>query len=465
MNKPGRTAALRGGRLICVFITLLLPFLLWPGTAWARSDGETLVAMVARVMPAVVRVVTVRPGRSAKRAADHVHTDVGAGYIIDPSGYIGTNKHLITGATSIFVITADGERYRAATVGVTGHADIALLRIDAGEKPLPFVQFGDSDKVRVGDQVIAIGSPLGFNKTVTSGIISAINRDIKESPFDDYLQTDAAINHGNSGGPLFNEAGEVIGMNSVIFSPDRGSSGLGFAVPSNSLKFVFDRLMKTGKVDAGRLPVHTQPVTWGLKQALQLADLQGALVTSVDDNKVRSLGEIRAGDVITTFNGQKVLDPRDLARKAARLPIGSDAVLELQRGDQNKTVHVTIEALPEVKPIALNETPRATGLTLTTETRSNGEHVVKVSSVDPTGTAAESGIRKGDILVAIQHTPVSQSDQALQALRDVASSNRHFAAVLVRHDATLVRHDATLVRHKATHSWIALELPDQGAGL
>jgi serine protease Do len=429
-----------------MLVTLLLPILLWPGDALARTDGESIAAMVAEVTPAVVRVVTVRPGNATKQRADSVATGIGAGYIMDPSGYIGTNKHLIDKATSVFVITADGARYRAKIVGVTAQADIALLRIDAGDRALPFVRFGDSDRVRVGDRVIAVGSPLGFANTVTSGIISAIHRDIMESPFDDYLQTDAAINHGNSGGPLFNEAGEVIGMNSVIFSPDRGSSGLGFAVPSNGLQFVFERLIKTGKVDAGMLPVHTQPITWGLRQALQMDDLHGAVVTSVDDSATWTPGKIQAGDVITTFNGQKVLSPSDLARKIARSPVGSDAVVELHRGDQNETVHVTIEAVPEVEPTALNGKPRTAGLTLRSEKRSNGEHVVKVTSVDRMGTAAESGIRKGDILVEIQRTAVSQPDQARQALRDVASRKRHFAAVLVRHAGKL--------------SWIALEVPN-----
>jgi serine protease Do len=175
-------------------------------------------------------------------------------------------------------------------------------------------------------------------------------------------------------------------------------------------------------------------------------DLQGALVISVDDGDIKNLGKIQAGDVVTAFDGEKVLDPRDLARQVARSPVGSDAALEVHRGEQNATVHVTIVAVPEAKPIGRNEEARTPGLTLNTETRSNGEHVVRVTSVDPAGTAAESGIRKGDIVVEVQHTPVSHSDQALQILRDAASLNRHFAGVLVRHEQTL--------------SWIALELPD-----
>jgi serine protease Do len=446
MNKPGRTATLVGGRSLYRVVILLLPTLLWPADVWAATDDASIAAMVARVTPAVVRVVAVRPVQPTKQAPDSVVKGIGAGYIIDPSGYIGTNKHLIDGAIAVFIITAEGERYRAAIVGVTAQADIALLRIHAAERALPFVRFGDSDMMRAGDPVIAIGSPLGFNNTVTSGIVSAINRDIMESPFDDYLQIDAAINHGNSGGPLFNEAGEVIGMTSVIFSPDRGSSGLGFAVPSNSLQFVFDRLIKRGIVGAGMLPFHTQPVTWGLRQAFQVNDLHGALVVSVDDSEIKRLGKIQAGDVITAFNAEKVVDARDLARKIARSPVGSDATLDLHRSDQNATVHVTVEAVPEGKPPTLNEKPQTPGLTLTTETQSNGEHVVRVTSVDPTGTAAEGGFRKGDIVVAIQHTPVSKSEQALRVLRDVATGNRHFAAVLVRHEASL--------------SWIALEVSD-----
>jgi serine protease Do len=177
-----------------------------------------------------------------------------------------------------------------------------------------------------------------------------------------------------------------------------------------------------------------------------MPDLHGALVTSVDDSDIKRLGKVQAGDVITTFNGQPVLDPRDLARKVARSPIDSDAVLELRRGNQNETVHVTIEALPEAKPLTLIEKPRAPGLTLTTEQQNDGKSVVGVTSVDPTSTAAEGGIKKGDILVQVQQTPVSQSDQAWQALRDEASINKQYVAVLVRRDGTL--------------SWIALEVPE-----
>jgi S1-C subfamily serine protease len=210
--------------------------------AFAYADPDAIAVEVAKVSSAVVRVVTVRPetpeenksrGKLANASATgRTSTSFGSGYIIDPAGYISTNRHVVDGGIAVFVVCADGVRYPAKIVGAPEQADIALLRSDVGNKQLPFVRFGDSDLVRVGDKVIAIGSPFGFDNTVTSGIISALHRDIMESPFDDHMQTDTAINHGNSGGSVFNMAGEIIGMTSVIFSPSPGSSGIGFAVPT-----------------------------------------------------------------------------------------------------------------------------------------------------------------------------------------------------------------------------------------
>jgi serine protease Do len=283
---------------------------------------------------------------------------------------------------------------------------------------------------------------------VTSGIISALNRDIMESPFDDYLQTDAAINHGNSGGPLFSEDGYVIGMTSVIFSPDPGSSGVGFALPSNSLRFVFNRLMQTGAIHAGMLPIHTQQVSWMLQQAIGAPDLLGALVTSVQGDAGTMLqGKIRAGDIVRSFNGLPVLDPRDLARKAAMAPVGGDAVLQISRGGTMETEHVTIQEWPEVKPIVLNgDGRRELGLELVTRHEANGRSIVTVSSVDPTGTAADSGILKDDVIVQVQQTPVVDADQALRVFGAKSSLKHHFAAVLVNREGKF--------------SWISLAVPD-----
>jgi serine protease Do len=428
-----------------------------PGRALAGGEADSIATMVAGVSPAVVRVVTVRPHQPADSksgaqvasvaASEGTDTFTGSGFIIDPAGYIGTNKHVVEGAISVYVVTADGVRHAAQIVGMPDKADMALIKIEAPQ-PLPFVGFGDSDNVRVGDRVFAIGSPFGLDTTVTSGIVSALNRDIMESPFDAYIQTDAAINHGNSGGALFNQAGEVIGMTSVIFSPDTGSSGVGFAIPSMSLKFVFDRLMKTGEVRAGMLPIRTQQVTWMLQQALSAPDLRGALITSVrDDGGKMMQGKIKAGDIIRAINGEPVLDPRDLARKAVRTPIGSDAVLELYRAGATETVHVTMQAWPEVKPVVLdNDGQRTLGLELASGRSENGDPIVTVASVNAGGTAAGSGIRKGDTIVEVQQTSVSEPDQALSVLRAQSSLKHRFAAVLVRRDEKT--------------SWLSLAIPE-----
>ncbi|MGD0103327.1 MAG: trypsin-like peptidase domain-containing protein [Rhodopila sp.] len=439
------------------------------GIARAETAPMEISSVVAKVSPSVVRIITVRPakpeedktdtkvataagsssdksGASAESSADQMSTAIGSGFIIDPAGYIATNRHVVEGGSSVFVMTADGERYQATVVGMPGTVDMALLRIDAN-RPLKAVTFGDSDKMRVGDAVIAIGSPFGFDTSVTSGIVSAINRDIMESPFDDYIQTDAAINHGNSGGPLFNIHGEVIGMNSVIFSPSTGSSGLGFALPSNEMRFVFGRLMKQGAVKAGMLPIHTQPVTSMLKQALGAPDLSGALVTSVHDSGNKMMhGVVKPGDVIMYFNGEKVWDPRDLARKAAQAPIGSDAVLGLSRGGVHETVHVEIHEWPEAKPMVLAENgQKHIGLQLAAAEVSEGKSVVTVASVDPMGTAADSGIQKGDIILEVQQIPVSDPDQALNIFHTEMSQKHKFAAVLVERDKKL--------------SWMPLAIP------
>jgi serine protease Do len=448
---------MRWARQVLATILVLSLISLMPRVARAEEVLDPIATMVARVSPAVVRVVAVQPPQpgddkaepslAGASAGSQTTNAIGSGFIIDPSGYIATNKHVIVDGTSIIVITANGERYQASIVGMPAKSDIALLRIDAGRK-LPSVSFGDSDKMRVGDTVVAIGSPYGFDNSATAGIISAVNRDIMESPFDDYFQTDAAINHGNSGGPLFNRRGEVIGMNSVIFAPGTGSVGLGFAIPSNDLQFVYGRLMKTGKIMAGMLPINTQPVTWMLQQALGAPDLKGALVTAVnDDDEAMLQGKVRPGDVILNYNGHVVWDPRDLARKAAWTPVGSKASLEICRSGIHQTVDVTIQAWPEAPPIVLKDPGQSPlGLELVAGHGDEGEPTVVVASVDPDGTAADSGIKKGDIIVEVQQTPVTDPDQALRIFW-VQSAMRHgFAAVLVEHDKK--------------RSWIPLSVPN-----
>ena len=435
-----------GLRHVWAIIVSLVVVLVCPQSGRADADSDQISAMIAKVAPAVVRVVTVRPPGSpdappldpkvtVNSANDRTTMALGSGYIIDPAGFIGTNRHVVQGAISVYVVTADGVRYPAQIVGMPSHADIALLRIYAGHA-LPYVKFGNSDNVRVGDAVIAIGSPFGLDNSVTSGIISALNRDIMESPFDDYIQTDAAINHGNSGGPLFNRAGEVIGMNSVIYAPTPGFAGIAFAVPSNSLRFCYGRLMKRGRIDAGMLPIHTQQVTWMLQQALSAPDLQGALVTSIQDDDGQMLhGKLSPGDIIRTFNGETVWDPRDLARKAAMTPAGSKAVVGIYRAGETSSVEITIHSWPEsVPPVLNNDAARTLGLELAPGKDDKGQSIVTVASVDANGTAAASGIQKGDVILEVQQTPVSEPDEALRVLWAQSLQQRSFAAVLVEHE-------------------------------
>ncbi len=425
------------------------------GSARADAPADPIAAVVAQVKPAVVTVFAVKPPeeKPGKPGTADAGTSPagkpaitnGSGFLIDPSGFVATNKHVIEHAISLFVVTADGIRYKARIVGLTSKADIALLKIDA-VKPLPAVTFGDSDKMRIGDTVIAIGSPFGFDESVTAGIVSAVNRDISESPFDAYIQTDAPINHGNSGGPLFNLSGQVIGMNSVLFAPGTysGSIGLGFAIPSDELSFVYKRLIATGQVRAGMLPIRTQQVTWMLARAIGAPGLNGALVATVETGGAEMMkGRIKTGDIILSFNGQAVSDPRDLARKAAQAPIGSDAALEIFHDGQRSVVHVPVQAWPEGKlPVISDIAPRSLGLGLTTGPRGG----VLVASIDPTGSAASSSLQKGDIIVRVQALAVSDPDQALRMLTTLSHDKRAYAAVLAERGGQ--------------RTWIPLALPE-----
>jgi serine protease Do len=441
----------RSSLALCVPVALSVALILLQH-AQAGAPAEPIAEIVAKVKPAVVEVIVVRPREQSDQqmakavaASGRRATAIGSGFVIDPSGYIATNKHVIEDAVAVYVATPDGIRYQAKIIGMTAKADMALLKVDTA-KDLPAVPFGDSNAVHVGDNVIAIGSPFGFDDSVTAGIVSAVNRDITESPFDDYIQTDAPINHGNSGGPLFNLAGEVIGMNSVLFAPGKysGSAGVGFAIPSNDLEFVMDRLMVDGKVMAGMLPIRTQQVTWMIQQAIGTPGLQGALLAALEPGGDRMMDrQIKPGDVILSFNGQTVLDPRDLARKAARTPIGSDAALTIWRGRVQQTIHVKIQAWPEAKPHLISElAPKAVGLQLASAPQGG----VMISSVDPSGSAADSGIEKGDVILQIQQQPVSDPDQALHILRALSVEKRGYAIMLITRNGD--------------QTWIPIAIPD-----
>src|SRR5579862_2353755 len=249
-------------------------------------------------------------------------TSLGSGFVIDPAGYVVTNNHVIADADQITVILHDNTNLKATVVGRDTKTDVAVLKV-AADKPLPVAGWGDSDKARVGDWVLAIGNPFGLGGSVTAGILSARQRDINSGPYDDFLQTDAAINRGNSGGPMFNMDGQVIGINTAIYSPSGGSIGIGFAIPSNLAKEVVDELIREPDhaVHRGWLGVRIQTVTDEIADSLGLDKAKGALVASVNDKGPAQLGGIQPGDVILTFNGKPVEDMRHLPRLVAETPV------------------------------------------------------------------------------------------------------------------------------------------------
>lgn len=286
-------------------------------------------------------------GQGQERRQMQKATSLGSGFIIDPGGVIVTNNHVVADAEEITVTLSDNSKLKAKILGRDTKLDVALLKVSS-PKPLPYAEFGDSDSVRVGDWVIAIGNPYGLGGTVTAGIISARGRDINIGPFDDFLQTDAAINRGNSGGPMFNAEGKVIGINTAIFAPSGGGNvGIGFAMPAALLKPVIDQLKTGGKVRRGWLGVKIQTVTDDIAESLGLKKEGGALVLEINKGSPAEKAGIKIGDVITRFDGQEVAAMRRLPRIVAGTGIGKKVPVEIFRAGESKTVEVTLGELKE----------------------------------------------------------------------------------------------------------------------
>ncbi|HVT52805.1 MAG TPA: DegQ family serine endoprotease [Dongiaceae bacterium] len=372
-------------------------------------------------------------------------TALGSGFIVDPSGYIVTNNHVIESATDIQVTTTDGTDYPAKLIGADSKTDLALLKIEP-KKPLTAVAFGDSDKARVGDWVLAIGNPFGLGGTVTTGIISARSRDIHEGPFDDFLQIDASINQGNSGGPTFNMNGEVVGINTAIFSPSGGSVGIGFAIPSNLAKPILAELKDKGQIQRGWLGVEIQQVTPEIASAMGLDEAKGALVASVQPDSPAARAQLEPGDVILSFNGQSVHEMRDLPRLVAEADPNSKADLGILRDKKQITVSTTIGKMKDDNQVASNDQQgqdngqadntagvevAALGATLapvTQETRQQfnlDENVkgVVVADLDQDGPLADQGIRPGDVIKKVSDSDV-QSPADVKRLADRAKADK-----------------------------------------
>ena len=373
---------------------------------------------------------------------------LGSGFIIDASGLAVTNNHVIDGADEINIIMNDGTKIKAELVGVDKKTDLALLKFTP-VKPVVAVKFGDSDKLRLGEWVIAIGNPFSLGGSVTAGIVSARNRDINNGPYDSYIQTDASINRGNSGGPLFNLDGEVVGVNTLIISPTGGSIGLGFAVPSKTVAGVIDQLREYKEVRRGWLGVRIQPVTDEIAESLNIKPARGALIAGIDDKGPAKPAGLETGDVVVKFDGKDVKEPKDLSRAVAASPVGKAVDVLIIRKGKEETKKVTLGRLEDDKPVqaSLKAAPEAekpatqkalgldlAGLSKELRTKYKIKDSVKgvvVTGVDKGSDAAEKRLSAGDVIVEVAQEAVTNAADVNKRIDAVKKDGKKSVLLLV----------------------------------
>lgn len=425
-----------------------------------RSDAAvtSYADVVAEVSDAVVTVrseSTVRAPRRFPFSSDPLFRDffgdlfgpsqprvqqgLGSGVIVTEDGYILTNHHVVDGAEEIRVEVAPNKSYRARIVGSDPPTDLAVLKIDANG--LPLLRLGDSDKVRVGDVVLAIGNPFGIGKTVTAGIISAKERStgMGDGTFESFLQTDAPINRGNSGGALVNTAGELIGINSQIVSATGGNVGIGFAVPSNMARQVSEQLIRSGNVRRGKLGVNIQSVTSEIAESLGLDSAKGVIVSSVESGSPAERAGIRQGDIIIQLNGVDVADSNQLRNRVAALEPGTEVTVTILRDGEQRQLRATLAELSETSSrapsrrggpeeggtdeerLGIRITPLTPELAARLQLPRNAQGVV-ITDIDPTGPAARAALREGDLIEQVNRQPVRNAADMRRALE--RSGNR-----------------------------------------
>ena len=467
----------------------LVGALVLPGSlARAKAGPDGFADLAAKLLPAVVNISTTQTIKSSDKTArgpdvpqfppgsplddlfkdfldrnqkngqngqpdtsPHRATSLGSGFIIDPSGLVVTNNHVIADADEITVTLQDNTNLKAEVVGRDTKVDLALLRVKAS-KPLPSVKFGDSDATRVGDWVMAIGNPFGLGGTVTAGILSARGRDISAGQYDDFLQTDASINRGNSGGPMFNMNGDVIGVNTAIYSPSGGSIGIGFAIPANMARPVIEQIKDYGHPRRGWLGVRIQSVTDELAESLGLDKPHGALVATVSDKGPAQAAGIQPGDVVLSFDGKDIPDMKHLPRVVAETPIDKTVKVTIWRKRQQQTLEVKVGELQdeEEKTASLSSgqqaphpdagtTVKALGLTLSSVTPdlkqkfsladdADGVVVVDVAS---NSAAAEKGLKPGDVIVEAAQQEVKTPADVTARIKDAKASGRKSILLLI----------------------------------
>ncbi|WP_421913822.1 Do family serine endopeptidase [Mesorhizobium sp.] len=365
----------------------------------------------------------------------------GSGFFISDDGYLVTNNHVVSEGSAFTVVMNDGKELDAKLVGTDPRTDLAVLKVDGSSK-FTYVDFADDSKVRVGDWVVAVGNPFGLGGTVTAGIVSARGRDIGAGPYDDFLQIDASVNRGNSGGPTFNLNGQVVGINTAIFSPSGGSVGIAFDIPASTAKEVVQDLMKNGSVQRGWLGVEIQPVTSDIAESLGLKSQKGALVSSAQDDGPGKKGGITAGDVITQVDGKDVASPKELARMIGAYQPGKSVDVTVWRDGKAQSIKIDLGKLPnsdkqasndQQQPAAPAKPDTLADLGLTVTKSDNGKGLV-VTDVDPDSDAADRGIQPGDVITAVNSAAVTTTDDVSKAMADAVKSGRKAVLMQITRD-------------------------------
>ncbi|MBJ7534449.1 trypsin-like peptidase domain-containing protein [Rhodomicrobium vannielii ATCC 17100] len=445
-----------------------------PAFAVEMKSGESFSDVAARVRNSVVSVsaqVTEKLGGSSARRSRGEgsrgpkqgqsvlqKTSVGSGFIIDASGIIVTNNHVIEDGNTVFVVLPDGSEVKVdRVIGRDTKTDIAVLKITPrASKPLTPVSFGDSSRMRIGDWVIAVGNPFGFKGSVTAGILSGRGRDISAGPYDDFLQTDASINSGNSGGPLFNARGDVIGINTAIFSPSGGSIGLGFAIPSNTAKRIVEQLRKHGEIRWGWIGARLQTPSDDIAEHLHLDHAEGALIARVDKGSPAEAAGLQEGDVVLAFAGTSVKHARQLPRFIAQSNVGEDADVLILRNGERKTVKVKVGRMIEADwsgalPLSQQKAKRQklgkiSFAPLSDDLRSrlglSPDAEGAVVSADESRVVALGNLNPGDIVIGAAHAPVRTADDLEQRLTELRALSRSEATLTVRDASGAIRFES-----------------------
>jgi serine protease Do len=435
--------------------------------ALARPAPDTFADLVDQLIPAVVNISTTQTvetsagsdeqmdelfreffDRQRREQTPRRATSMGSGFLIDAAGYIVTNNHVVSEADVVTVRMQDEREFKAEIIGRDEKTDLALIKIESSE-PLPYLRWGDSGQLRIGDWVIAIGNPFGLGGSVTAGILSARHRNINAGPYDDFLQTDASINRGNSGGPMFNMDGEVIGISTAIFSPTGGSVGIGFAIPASIARTVVDQLREYGKPRRGWLGVRIQSVNEELAEGLRLPTSKGALIANVTKDGPAEKAGIQQGDVVLRFDGKQVDEMRKLPLMVAETPVDKTVEVTIWRQGKELTVQVTVGELDETQTAALEsgsdaspqtgEVQTTLGLALaeiSPELReqfqlSDDASGVVVTEVKPEGPASEKGLQPGDVIVEVDQKSVSTPADVAQKVGEARSNGYRVVTLLI----------------------------------